>query len=127
MSAKQIACRISDRFTKVLSFPRVAFPNKSALEVESSVIPYSAHWQRRPCGAKTRCLSRMKPTIEELIDIIYESIQEVNEQLPSAGQISEVAGLDPGWTDRRFGFVRVCKFRCIGRREVRAEISVHPW
>ena len=31
----------------------------------------------------------MKPTIEELIDIIYESLQEVNEQLPSEGQIQK--------------------------------------
>jgi acyl carrier protein len=31
----------------------------------------------------------MKPTIEELIDIIYESLEEVNEQLPSAGQIQK--------------------------------------
>jgi len=65
MSAKQIACRISDRLT-----------------IESSVI-----LGRRRAAPKR--VFTMKPTKEELLDIIYQSLEEVNEQLPNGQQIQK--------------------------------------
>jgi acyl carrier protein len=83
-SAKQIKCRIADRFTNASPF-WVSLSNRPLSGVESSAIPDSAPRQRR-LPAKTH-LSSMKPTKEELIDIIYECLGEVNDQLPKHQQI----------------------------------------
>ena len=47
----------------------------------------------------------MKPTKEELLDIIYQSLEEVNEQLPNDQQIQKSPDTILVGRSRRLGFV----------------------